>query len=69
MGTVIKGWKVMLLTKEGHDSGKAPEQVGWQHTNEPDIRDGLLIIKNGPDTHGVPLNIIHSFSIEAVKAE
>ncbi len=69
MGTLIKGWKVMLLTKDGHDSGKAPEQVGWQNTNEPDIRDGVLIIKNGLDTHGVPLSIIHGFSIEAVKAE
>lgn len=69
MGTLIKGWKVMLLTKDGHDSGKDPEQVGWQSTNEPDIRDGVLIIKNGLDTHGVPLSIIHGFSIEAVKAE
>ncbi|EAS4951793.1 TPA: hypothetical protein G8K00_001817 [Salmonella enterica] len=65
MGNLIKGWKVMLLTKDGHESGKAPEVVGWQSTNEPDIRDGV----NGLDTHGVPLNIIHSFSIEAVKAE
>lgn len=69
MGNFIKGWKVMLLTKERHASGKAPEQVGWQSSNEPDIRDGVLIIKNGLDTHGVPLNIIHGFSIEAVKAE
>lgn len=45
MGTLIKGWKVMLLTKDGHESGKAPEEVGWQSTNEPDIRDGVLIIK------------------------
>ena len=69
MGASIKGWKVMLLTKEEHDSGKAPEQVGWQSSNEPDIRDGVLIIKNGLDTHGVLLNIIHCFSIQAVKAE
>ena len=67
MATVIKGWKVMLLTKEGKESGMAPEQVGWQMDKEPDIRDGVLIIRNGLDTHGVPLCIIHSFSIEAVR--
>ncbi|EMW2143335.1 hypothetical protein AAEQ23_002593 [Enterobacter hormaechei] len=32
-------------------------------------KNGVLIIKNGLDTHGVPLSIIHGFSIEAVKAE
>ena len=67
MATVIKGWKVMLLTKEGKESGMAPEQVGWQMDKEPDIRDGVLIIRNGLDTHGVPLCNIHGFSIEAVR--
>lgn len=69
MGTVIKGWKVMLLTKDGYEAGRSAEQVGWQSGNEPDIRDGVLIIRDGLNTHGVPLCIIHSFSIEAVKAE
>jgi hypothetical protein len=67
MATVIKGWKVMLLTKEGKASGMAPEQAGWQLDKEPDIRDGVLIIRDGLNTHGVPLCIIHSFSIEAVR--
>ncbi|WP_313355086.1 hypothetical protein [Kosakonia cowanii] len=59
----------MLLTNDRHDSGMDPEQVGWQNSNEPDIRDGMLIIRNGLNTRGVPLNLIHDFSIEAVKAE
>lgn len=67
MSTAIKGWKVMLLTKEGKASGFSPEQVGWQTHPEPDIRDGVLIIRNGLDTHGVPIFNIHGFSIEAVR--
>jgi hypothetical protein len=67
MASVIKGWKVMLLTREGKASGFSPEQVGWQDHPDPDIRDGLLIIKNGLNTHGVPICNIHGFSIEAVR--
>lgn len=69
MATVIKGWKVMLLTKEGKASGHQPEQVGWQFDNEPEIRGDVLIIRNKLNVHGVPLCNIHYFSIEAVMAE
>lgn len=69
MGKLIKGYKVILLTTEGYEAGLQQQEVGWQTTNEPDIRDGLLVIRNGINTYVLPVRRIHSLSIEAVNAE
>ncbi|EPE3184345.1 hypothetical protein ACTW2I_001593 [Cronobacter sakazakii] len=65
----IKGFKVVVLLNEGHEAGLSPEEIGWQNHQDPEIKDGFLIIRKGLNTYGLPLSRIHSFSIEAVTDE
>lgn len=69
MVKLVKGFKVFMLLEEGYAAGRQPEEVGWQAGQDPDIKDGVLMIKNGLKTQGVPLRIIHGFSIEPVYVE
>ncbi|KJN35185.1 hypothetical protein SS14_04800 [Enterobacter bugandensis] len=69
MSTRIKHWDIILQTKDAYESDIMPSRVGSQMDNEPDIRYGFLIVRNGNDIHGVPMDQIHAFSIIAVKDE
>ncbi|MFZ4167655.1 hypothetical protein ACEV60_03160 [Enterobacter ludwigii] len=69
MSTLIKRWDIILQMKEAYESDIPPSRVGSQMDNEPDIRSGFLIVRNGNDIHGVPMDRIHAFSIIAVKDE
>lgn len=69
MSTLIKHWDIILHTKEAYESDMPPSRVGSQMGNDPDIRSEFLIVRNGNDIHGVPMERIHAFSIIAVKDE
>ncbi|SAC43120.1 Uncharacterised protein [Enterobacter hormaechei] len=69
MSTRIKRWDIIVQMKEAYESGIPPSRLGSQMESEPDIRSGFLIVRNGNDTHGVPMDRIHAFSIIAVKEE
>ncbi|EPE3214104.1 hypothetical protein ACSG8L_000315 [Cronobacter sakazakii] len=69
MMKAIKGFKVVVLLHEGHEAGLSPEELGWQNHQDPEIKDGFLIIRKGLNTYGLPLSRIHFFSIEAVTDE
>lgn len=69
MHKLIERWDIILQTKEAHDNDIAPGLVGSQMSSEPDIREGFLIVRNGNDVHGVPMDCIHSFSIVAIECK
>lgn len=69
MHNLIERWDIILQTKEAYGNDIAASLVGSQMSSEPDIRAGFLIVRNGNDVHGVPMDRIHSFSIVAIKCK